>query len=127
MHTSGGRVSILVNGSVYRARGEIKLNPARISTAVEANQDGSLYKTVKPMPAIAECSFDRFLDAQDKPLRWNDDILRMNNIAATYLEQDTGVTTLLTNASFVGEPSINLANGEVDGLKIAAESYEVVS
>ena len=55
MHTSGGRVSITINGVVYSARGEIKLGGSRLSAQVGTNQDGTLYKTVTPKPITAEC------------------------------------------------------------------------
>lgn len=126
MHTCGGRVSIVVNGLRYSARGELTLNPSRINVDVGANQDGTLYKTVKPQPAMAECTFDSFVDNFGTPLKWSDDLLLLNNIAATFVEQDTGTTHLLSNASFVGEPGFNTATGEVSGLRIAAEKYETI-
>ena len=126
MHTSGGRVSITINGVVYSARGEIKLGGSRLSAQVGTNQDGTLYQTVTPKPITAECSFDRFVDATGNRLRWNENLLLLNNLAATFIEQDTGVTHLLSNATFVGDPAQNLANGEVDGLSLAAEKYETI-
>lgn len=126
MHTSGGRVSIVINGLSYSARGELKLNPSRLQADVGTNQDGTLYKTIKPKPAMAECTFDRFVDVNGVPLKWDDKLLLLNNIPATFVEQDTGVTHLLTNATFVGEPGLNTGTGEVDGLKIAAEKYETI-
>ena len=126
MHTAGGRVSITVNGVVYSARGEIKLSPSRISVDVGSNQDGSLFKTIKPKPVMAECTFDRFVDGQGNNLVWKDDLLLVNDLSANFVERDTGITHLLTKATFYGDPSLNLGQGEVDGLKIAAENYTSV-
>jgi len=126
MHISGGRVSIVIDGLVYSARGEIKFNPSNISTDVGTNQDGTIYKTVRPQPVTAECTFDRFVDANGRPLKWNGNLMLLNNIAATFTEQDTNVQQLLTNATFVGEPQIDLATGEVSGLRIVGEKYEEV-
>lgn len=127
MHTSGGRVSIVVNGVVYSARGEIKLNGSRVMVDVGANQDGTIFKTVKPQPAMAESTFDRFVDANGTPLVWDETLMLQNNLAATFIEKDTGITHLLTNATFVGEPGQNLSSGETDGLKIAAENYQTIT
>jgi len=126
MHTSGGRVSIVINGIKYSARGEIKLDGSRVTVAVESNQDGTLYKTVKPKAATAECTFDRFVDANGNQLKWDESILLQDNLAATFIEQDTKVTHLLSKGSFVGAPGQNLGSGETDGLSFAAESYETI-
>jgi hypothetical protein len=123
MHTSGGRVSITVNGVVYSARGEIKLDKSSLSVDVGTNQDGTIYKTIKPQPRMAECTFDRFVDANGIKLQFDETLMLMNNIAATFIEKDTGITHLLTNGTFVGNPSENLGSGEVDGVKFAAEDY----
>lgn len=126
MHTSGGRVSMVIDGKVYSARGEITLDPAGLAASVGANQDGTLFKTIAAKPRSAECTFDRFVDANGTPLKWDENLILLNNIAATFVEKDTGVTHLLSNATFVGEPRLNLATGEVAGLSIAAEKYETI-
>lgn len=126
MHTSGGRVSIVIDGIVFSARGEIKLNTSGVNVEVGTNQDGTLYKTVKPQPKMAECSFDRFVDVSGNQLKFDEALMLRNNIPATFVEKDTGITHLLTKGTFVGDPSQNLGNGEVDGVKFAAEGYETI-
>jgi hypothetical protein len=126
MHTSGGRVSININGLSYSARGEIKINPSGLTADVGTNQDGTLYKTIKPKPISAECTFDRFVDVNGTPLKWNKDLMLLNNIPITFTEQDTGKQQLLTNGTFVGDPQIDLSTGEVSGVSLAAEKYEEI-
>lgn len=126
MHTSGGRVSIVIDGIVFSARGEIKLNTSGVNVEVGTNQDGTLFKTVKPQPRMAECSFDRFVDVNGRQLKFDEALMLRNNIPATFVEKDTGITHLLTKGTFVGDPSQNLGTGEVDGVRFAAEGYETV-
>lgn len=117
MHTAGGRVSVTVNGQSYTARGEISMSPSNVEMEVGANQNGKLYRTVKPVARTAELTFDRL------GLRFDEALLR-NKIVVSFQETDTGFTHLFTEASFVGRPQVNLANGEVSGMSIAAENYE---
>lgn len=127
MHTSGGRVSIVINGVVFSARGEIKMSTSGVQSDVGTNQDGTLFKTIKPQPKMAECTFDRFVDVNGTQLQFNETLMLQNNIPGTFIEKDTGITHLLTNGTFVGDPSQNLSNGEVDGLKFAAEGYQTIT
>lgn len=126
MHTAGGRVSIVIDGVVYSARSEVKFNPSNVMTDVGANQDGTIFKTVKPQPVAAECTFDRFVDANGKSLKWNDQLMLLNNIAITFIEKDTGKMQLISNGTFVGDPQVDLATGEVSGVKLAGEKHEEV-
>jgi hypothetical protein len=116
MHISGGRVAITVGGIVYRARGEVHINTAKLSGTVGTNQDGSIYKTMVPKPVSMECSFDRLIDNQGRRMKWDAAMLLQNNISVTVVEMDTQRTHLVTNATFVGEPVENLTTGEVTGV-----------
>lgn len=129
-HTSGGRVSTVINGVNYSARGEITLNVSGISVEGGSNQDGTLYRTVKPKPRTAEITFDRnsgLIDGAGRPLKWDETLMLLDNIPITFVEQDGKVMHLLTNGFFTGEPQQNLATGEVSGLGLAAESYNTVN
>ena len=122
MHTSGGRVTITVNGINYSARGAIKLNPSNISVAAGVNQDATLYRTVAPKARSAQCTFDRFVSQQDgTKLVWNEDVLKMTDMQVTFVESDGGLTHILTGAFFVGDPDMDTSTGEIDGLSIAAD------
>lgn len=126
MHTSGGRVSTVINGVTYSARGEITLDVSSMEVEAAANQDGSVYRTVKPKPRNAQITFDRFVDQDGRVLPWSDNIMLMSKIPFTFIEQDTDVTHLLTDGCFTGKPEHNLATGEVSGLGIAATRYQTV-
>lgn len=127
MHTAGGRVSTVINGIPYSARGEITLDVSAIEIEANANQDGTVYRTVKAKPRNATLTFDRFVDQQGTPMPWSDDVMLMTRIPFTFIEADTNVTHLLTDGCFVGKPEHNLSSGEVSGLSIAATKYQSIT
>jgi hypothetical protein len=127
MHTAGGRVTCVINGIPYSARGEITLDVSSIEVEAAANVDGSVYRTVKAKPRQATLTFDRFVDQNGQVLQWSDNIMLMTRIPFTFIEQDTDVTHLLTDGAFVGKPEHNLATGEVSGLSIAATKYQTIT
>jgi hypothetical protein len=126
MHTSGGRVSVTINGINYSARGVIKLMPSNMSVASGVNQDGSLFRTVAPKARTAELTFDRFVDVNGDQLTWDETVLSAVNFGCTFIEQDTNRTHLLSGAFFVGDPNMDTSTGEVDGISIAADSYKSI-
>jgi hypothetical protein len=126
MHTAGGRVSTVINGIPYSARGEITLDVSAMEVEAGANQDGSVYRTVKAKPRQAQITFDRFVDQNGRVLPWSDNIMLLTRIPFTFIEQDTNVTHLLTDGCFTGKPEHNLATGEVTGLAIAATKYQTI-
>jgi len=126
MHNAGGRVSTVINGIPYSARGEITLDVSAIEVEAAANQDGSVYRTIKAKPRNATLTFDRFVDQQGRQMPWSDDVMLMTRIPFTFIEEDTGVTHLLNDGCFVGKPEHNLATGEVSGLSIAATKYQSI-
>lgn len=119
MHIAGGRVSLTINGQQYTARGEVSISPSNVETDVIVNQNGRIARVVKPVARTAEMTFDRL------GLRWDEGILGAK-VVMSVQEQDTGKVHLFTEAAFVGKPTINTANGEVTGLSLAAEKYEVI-
>ncbi|QDM27000.1 hypothetical protein FNL56_13420 [Tardiphaga sp. vice304] len=132
MHTSGGRVSTVIGGVAYSARGEITLNPSNITVTAGVNRDGSLYRTVEPKARTAELTFDRFVDVEGRPLKWDENIMKLTNLGATFIEEDvggvqTGLTHLLSGGFFTGDPSIATATGEVSNMGFAAEKYETLT
>jgi hypothetical protein len=129
-HTTGGRVSTTINGVQYSARGEITIDASGISVEAGVNQDGSLYRTVKPKARTVEITFDRnsgLVDGAGRPLKWDETLMLLDNIPVTFVEQDTNIMHLLSNAFFTGQPQHNTATGEVSGLGLAAERYETVN
>jgi len=130
MHTSGGRVSVVINGVAYSARGVIKLSPSNISVSAGVNQDGTLYRTVAPKVRTAEITFDRgkrlTSSANGQRLKWDETLMLLENIPITFTEDDTNVQHIMTNGFFTGDPQTDMATGEVDGVGLAAESYKTI-
>ncbi len=126
MHTSGGRVSIVIGGQAYSARGEITLDPSNVTVGAGVNQDGTLYRTVAPKARTAEMTFDRLVDVAGRPLKWDENIMLQTNLGASFIEQDTGITHLLSGGFFTGSPQENTATGEVSGVGFSAEKYETI-
>lgn len=127
-HTSGGRVSMVVNGVAYSARGVITLAASGQTNASGVNQDGTVFRTVAPKVRTAECTFDRFVQTADSstPLVWDETVLNMMNMQVTFIEDDTNVTHMLTGAFFVGDPQLDFGTGEVSGLSFAADAYKTI-
>lgn len=130
MTTSSGRVSVLIGGVPYSARGEITLATSNISVTADANSDGTLFRTVKAKPRTAEITFDKgsVLTAPDgTPMKWNESMMLVVDLPVTFTETDVGGKQhIMSGAFFTGDPQQNLASGEISGLGIAAASYESV-
>ncbi len=127
MHTSGGRVSTVIGGVAYSARGVITLNPSNMNVSAGVNQDGSLYRTVAPKARTAEITFDRFVDTDGLPMKWAENIMEQTNLGITFVEQDGGLTHILSGGFFTGEPTLDTSTGEVSGLGLAADSYKTIT
>lgn len=128
MHTSGGRVSMVIDGVTYSARGVIKLNKANQSNESGVNQDGTLYRTVKPKARTAECTFDRFVRQSDgTSLIWDENVLAMTNMQVTFTETDGGQQHIMTGAFWVGDPGEDLSSGEIDGMSLAADNCKTIN
>jgi hypothetical protein len=120
MDTKGGRFTLEINGRVVSGRGEATIRPARAVRENGANMDGSGYSTVRPQLAGLELTFDRGVG-----LLW-DEAMMLSEVNVTFVEDDVGRTHYFTNARWSGEPSINSASGEVSGLTVQSDSYQVV-
>lgn len=127
MHTAGGRVSTVIGGVAYSARGVIKLAVSNISVASGVNQDGSVYRTVSPKARTAEITFDRLVTVNGTPLVWDETLMLQTSLGITFVEQDTNVTHILSGGFFTGDPQVDTASGEVDGLGLAADGYQTVN
>lgn len=116
---SGGRVTLTVNGVRYSTRSGITIMPSTFERSAEANDDGSIYVTTKPMPAEAEFTLsDRCgLTIAD---------LDQCHIDATFDFIDMRRQYLFTKATVVGRPSIKSDTGEISGLKIVSSLVKQV-
>lgn len=59
-------------------------------------------------------------------MKWDETVLQQVNRGFTFIEQDTGVTHLLSGGFFTGSPQENTSTGEISGLAIAADKYETI-
>ncbi len=125
-HTAGGRVSTVIGGVAYSARGVITLDVSNISVASGTNQDGTVYRTVTPKARKAEMTFDRFVTVNDDLLPWDETLMLLTNLGITFVEDDTNVTHILAGGFFEGNPQHDLSTGEVSGLSLAADSYKTI-
>lgn len=130
MTTSSGRVSIVIGGIPYSARGEVTLSGSNITVTADTNSDGTTYRTVKAKVRTAEVAFDKgsVLTAPDgTTMIWNEAMMQVVNLPVTFTEEDVGGKQhLFSGAFFTGDPSQNLSTGEISNLGIAAESYTSV-
>lgn len=110
---SGGRFSITINGKRYQARGSATIKPTTFERTAEANSDGSMYVTTKPMPAEADLQFS------DSCGLSYDELLGCH-VDVTIRLMDMKRTFLFTRATLVGRPEIKTENGEISGIKIAS-------
>lgn len=120
MDTKGGRFTLEINSRRFSGRGEATIRPARLTRENGVNMDGSGYSTVKPQLAALELTFDRGVG-----LLWSDEIMDQE-MNVSFEEIDINRTHFFTGARFSGQPSINSASGEVSGLMIETDNYQVV-
>ena len=126
MHTAGGRVSVVINGVAYSARGVITLNPSNISVSAGVNQNGTLFRTVAPKARTVEITFDPLVDIDGTPLVWDERIMLLQNIPLVFDEQDTNIQHVMAGGFFVGDPQKDTSTGEISGLSLAADSYKSI-
>src|SRR5258708_28303826 len=109
MTTSSGRVSVVIAGVPYSARGEITISGSTISVAAASNSDGSVYRTVTPEVRTADITFDKgsVLTAPDgSRMIWDESMMSITNLPVTFTELDVGGKQhLLSGAFFTGKPS----------------------
>lgn len=118
MQTTGGRITVEIDGRRYFSRGSVKIMPTTVEVENGANMDGTGYSTIKPVLAKAELSFDSRLAIGQANL--------LSVINVTVREMDTGRMHLFTNARYSGRPNLDTEKGEISGLSIETDSYQVV-
>lgn len=117
----GGRIYIEANGvRLPPAEGDISIMPTNIVRSALSNQDGSLAVQSKPKPFSANFTFRKPCHKDWLALFFSCG----GNI--TIVEESNGRSHLFTRAVMVGDPQVNLSNGEVSGISIAAEDYREV-
>lgn len=117
MDTQGGRLQITIGGTTFDCRGKCSVKPAGVQVEAGANWSGKGYKTVKPVLAQCDLSFDR-----GKGIAWDSNFLLADE-DVTIAEIDANVTHYFTAAAKVGTPSIDTETGEVSGVTLQSDKY----
>ena len=120
METKGGRYSIKIGGQRFSGRGKATVKPAEATPKVDANRDGSAYRTVEAKIPMISLSFDR--GPKSQAIKWNAAML-LADVDVTFIEDDAGWTHYFTAGSWVGEPDIDTDSGEVSGMSVASDQY----
>lgn len=114
----GGRVTIRMGGEVYNPVAEVKIDPTNIEPDVVDNQDGTIGRSVKSSHYKVELSIR---DAKGLDVNR----LLLESFDFSMVEVDMGRSILMTNAFAVGKLSRNTVNGEISGLTIVSDQYQV--
>lgn len=117
MNRFGGEMRFsLSTGERIVMRGQVEVMPSSINAGSVVNQDGSVSKT-------AELTGYRFnISPEDGGQDWNG-LMRADSFNVSIVEDYTGVIHSWTDATLLGEPTINRANGEVTGITGIANAY----
>ena len=111
-----GEMHMTVEGQNYSARGEFTIRPTTRERDGGSNEDGSIWSTVKRVPAEAEGSLDACgIDLED---------LWKNCSVTVTFHLNNGDIYTFRNSRIMGRPELNTGTGEVSGFKIM--SAEVI-
>jgi hypothetical protein len=116
----GGEMNFTVNGQQLVLRAKFDSEPTNIQVDGGANQDNSLYRTMKPDGWVSEPVFQDLPDGST--LSW-DVIIRGGPYNIALNETQTGRLYTWTNAQFEGKPRVDHHTGEVTGLKLRSQSF----
>lgn len=114
----GGRISLEIDGVLMApTEADIKIDPTDLSVEAKANHDGSAAYLAKPeLPKIS------FTLRNSSGVKWNA-AMKKKTINVTAYEIDNNRTHLFTATRITGRPSLNLSNGEIDGLSCEGGVY----
>jgi hypothetical protein len=112
-YAAGGRVRITANGKNWSARTSVTVEPINFERKVEANQDGTIYTTTRPMPATAEIVLSDSCDM-------NLDEIMACPLDVTIELVDVRRRYMFTKAVVVGRPKIDTETGAISGLTITS-------
>lgn len=118
----GGEMRFSVNGNPYILRAAFKSEPTPFEIEGGGNQDGSVYRSLKPTGYMAEPMFQDTDVGIATALDW-EAIMRGGPYNMTLVEDHTGRLYMWTNATFEGKPTVDHQNGEVSGIKIRSASF----
>lgn len=115
----GGRVDITLNGVRYNPVADVEVEGAGIEAEAVTNQNGSVGRSVKPKPFKVKI---KYRDMKGLSL----EALMAESFDFTMIEIDTKRTIILTDAFHEGTPNRNTVSGEIDGLTVVSDRYQVI-
>lgn len=107
---SGGRVKVAINGVVLPVR-SVSIIPMGMDRSAQANQDGSIYTIVKPIPPEINMKLS---DGCGLDLS----MLYLCEVNVTVELIDVRRVYLMTRGKIVGKFELNTETGEISGVKI---------
>ncbi len=105
-----GKMTMTIEGQIVSARGEFTLRPTNLEREGGANEDGTMWSSLKPVPAEAEGSIDAC--SVDISKLWD-----QCDVTVTF-ELNSGESYVYPHARIMGRPELNTGNGETGGFKI---------
>jgi len=113
----GGEMTFTYGGAplVLRAKFDSELVPFEADGG--ANQDGSVYRTLKPTGYMFEPLFEDTAISTPTNMDW-EAIIRGGPYNCTLVETQTGRLYTWTAAQFEGTPRLDHQTGEVSGIKM---------
>ncbi|VFU07934.1 hypothetical protein [Methylocella tundrae] len=122
----GGFMRFTVNGSPLTLRAKFESEPSALEMDGGANQNGSIYRTMKPMGYIFEPTFEDTPTGTATALDWAA-IMLGGPYNISLVEEQTGRLHTWTGAQFEGKPRVDHMTGEVTGIKGRATAYAKTS
>jgi hypothetical protein len=119
----GGEMNFTVNGLPLAMRAKFENEPVPFDTEGGANQDGSIYRTLKPKGYMAKPTFQDTPVGTPTAMDW-EGILRGGPYNISLVEEQNGRLHTWTGAQFEGKPAVDLHTGEVTGIELRARSYK---
>lgn len=116
---SGGRASLAINGVSVSPR-SVTVTPTQFERTVASNQDGTIYTTMKPMPAEADVNISDSCGLDVNALMGCP-------VDVTIDLWDVRRRYLFTKGVIVGRPKINTETGEISGLKITSNKVTITN
>ena len=115
----GGETRLtLSTGQTLKLRSMVKLDLTNIETSEGSNWNNERFRTVTPKGYGFEVDLEDSLTAA----QW-DAIHRDPSFNATFVEEHTGVTHMMTDCAVIGQPRVDRATGEVTGFGGHANVY----
>lgn len=108
-----GKMTLTVGGQIVSARGEFTIKPTNFEREGGANEDGTLWSAMKPVPAEAEGSIDAC--TADITSLWE-----KCGVTVTFEFPKAG-SYVFPDARMMGRPELNTGNGETSGFKIMSQ------